>query len=950
MGTSSLRIPKRVIKALLCALMLLFAVCPIAVGSPMNKVVRVGYVWSTNFSEGESDEDYKSGYAYEYLQKVAYYTGWEYQYVYGDWSTIFQMLTDGEVDIMAGVSYTTERARIMDFPDYPMGQENYYIYVWQSSNLANLSASEIVGLSIGCTEGSMQDLFLESWNKEHGEGCNIFKYSGNIDMYQAFASHAIDAVVDTDNAILPSDGLVPLVKVGSSDYYLAVRKDAKDIMDQLNTALEQIEHSDPYYLQNLHNKFFSETAIASALSPGEKAWLSDHPVIRVGYLNSYLPFCGTDDNGQPTGVMVDIFSTIFSKLKIDSQPKIQYRAFGDQQDMVNAVKDGEVDVIFPIGGDVWFSESLGLYQTTDIAQILLNLVFKGDYADLKINKIGVNRNNLMQYMDSVHRYPDAQVVFFDSTEDCLKAIVSGSIDCTITNGLRTDGLVRRDIYQSLNLLELSESFSICMGVSRGESDLLTLLNHALNTLDKNYVLTNTYKYQDNIYVYTLMDFLLENLLWVFSSVVLFALVIVLATYRYTKRTRKYLAQEKALTKNLEEALEEARCANRAKTLFLNNMSHDIRTPMNAIKGFTDIAMKKTANTEVRNALEKIATSSDHLLTLINDVLDISRVESGKIVYTPVPANLCDITDMVLAITQGFMADRDLKLQVHRPEGEHCAVLTDPLRLREILINLLNNAVKFTPDGGTIDFSMGARPGKDEKHIVVWYTIADNGIGMSEEFQKHLFEEFSQEKGDARTQYSGHGLGMSIVKRYLELMGGTISVWSQQGEGSSFTIEFPMEVYLDEAVLPHEPVDLKKTLSGVRVLLAEDNALNAEIATLMLEDAGMAVTWVQDGQEALDTFSRSQEGSFDIILMDIMMPNMDGYEATKAIRSLSRGDAGTIPIVAVTANAFAEDIQASLDSGMNCHIAKPLEVDEVYKTIARQLLQCRTCSQGVCTSK
>ena len=944
MGTIRSQIPKRILTALLCALILLCAVCPMAAGAQQTKVVRVGYVWSTNFAEGEGDEEYKSGYAYEYLQKVAYYTGWEYQYVYGDWSDIFQMLVDGQVDLMIGVSYTPERARIMDFPDYPMGQENYYIYVWQNSALANLSASELVGLSIGCTGGSMQNLSLEAWNQEHGSSCTIQTFSGNIDMYKAFASHAIDAVVDTDNAILPTDGLVPLAKVGSSDYYLAVRKNAKDILSELNTALEQIDHSDPYYLQNLHSKFFSETAIATTLTAPEKAWLADHPVIRVGYLNSYLPYCGKDGSGQPTGVMLDIFSGIFAKLKVDAQPQIQYTAFDNQQAMVDAVKAGDVDVIFPIGGDVWFSESLGLYQTADIAQILLDLVYKGDYAHLTIEKIGVNRNNLMQYMDSVHRYPDAQVVFFDSTEDCLKAIVSGSIDCTITNGLRTDGLVRRDIYQSLNALELSDPFPICMGVRRGETDLLILLNHGLNTLDKNYVLSSTYQYQDNIYVYTPMDFLLENVLWVVTGIVLFALVIILAAYRDAQKTRRHLAQEKALTKNLEDALEEAQCANRAKTIFLNNMSHDIRTPMNAIMGFTDIAMKKTTDPQVRNALEKIATSSDHLLTLINDVLDISRVESGRTVYTPVPANLCDVTDTVLAITQGFLADRKLTFRVHRPEGQHCTALTDPLRLREILINLLSNAVKFTPDGGSIDFSMGARPGKDEKTILVWFTVADTGSGMSEEFQKHLFEEFSQEKADARTQYTGHGLGMAIVKRYLDLMGGTISVRSRLGEGSTFTIELPMEVYHAETALPQEPDDLKNTLSGVRVLLAEDNALNAEIATFLLEDAGMTVTWVQDGQETLDAFTASPEGSFDIILMDIMMPHMDGYEAARAIRSLSRADAGRIPIVALTANAFAEDIQTSLASGMNAHLAKPLVVEEVYKTIARALVQCTACSQ------
>ena len=888
-----------------------------AAGAQQTKVVRVGYVWSTNFAEGESDEEYKSGYAYEYLQKVAYYTGWEYQYVYGDWSDIFQMLVDGQVDLMIGVSYTPERARIMDFPDYPMGQENYYIYVWQNSALANLSASELVGLSIGCTGGSMQNLSLEAWNQEHGSSCTIQTFSGNIDMYKAFASHTIDAVVDTDNAILPTDGLVPLVKVGSSDYYLAVRKNAEDILSELNTALEQIDHSDPYYLQNLHSKFFSETAIATTLTAPEKAWLADHPVIRVGYLNSYLPYCSKDGSGQPTGVMLDIFSGIFAKLKVDAQPQIQYTAFDNQQAMVDAVKAGDVDVIFPIGGDVWFSESLGLYQTADIAQILLDLVYKGDYAHLTIEKIGVNRNNLMQYMDSVHRYPDAQVVFFDSTEDCLKAIVSGSIDCTITNGLRTDGLVRRDIYQSLNALELSDPFPICMGVRRGETDLLILLNHGLNTLDKNYVLSSTYQYQDNIYVYTPMDFLLENVLWVVTGIVLFALVIILAAYRDAQKTRRHLAQEKALTKNLEDALEEAQCANQAKTIFLNNISHDIRTPMNAIMGFTDIAMKYNPKPEVENCLQKIRESSEHLLTLINDVLDISRIESGKIKFAPIGVDIVEVADTVLSIMYGFLSNRNITFHTHLAIPETRYVLADAVRIREVLVNILGNAVKFTGDGGSITFTSDYLPGADDRHMIVRYRVTDTGVGMTKEFVKHIFDEFSQEESSARTYYKGSGLGMAISKRYVDLMDGNISVESEKGKGSTFTVELPLELTEADKVQKQASPGDSTDLTGVKILMAEDNDLNAEIAMVQLEELGIHITRASDGKEALKIFASNQPGTFDIIFMDIMMPNMNGYEATKAIRALqNRPDARTIPIIAMTANAFAEDVQASLDAGMN----------------------------------
>ena len=388
---------------------------------------------------------------------------------------------------------------------------------------------------------------------------------------------------------------------------------------------------------------------------------------------------------------------------------------------------------------------------------------------------------------------------------------------------------------------------------------------------------------------------------------------------------------------LKDALAQAERANRAKTVFLNNMSHDIRTPMNAIIGFTDIALKQVISPEVKVCLEKISESSEHLLTLINDVLDISRIESGKIKLNLVPIDLITVADVVLDITHGFLFNRDIDLRVERVDLEHPYVLADAVRIREILVNILSNAVKFTEDGGSITFETMCRPGEDQTHIVVTYRISDTGIGMSPEFLEHIFDEFSQEESSARTQYKGTGLGMAITKHYVELMGGTISVESEKGRGSTFTVELPMEL-ADESMIqkPDAPV-AKESLKGVKILLAEDNDLNAEIATVQLEELGMKVTRATDGKEAVKLFADNPPDTFDAILMDIMMPEMNGYEATKAIRTVpDRPDAQTIPVIAMTANAFAEDIQEALNAGMNAHIAKPIVMDEMVKTIARNL--------------
>ena len=396
-------------------------------------------------------------------------------------------------------------------------------------------------------------------------------------------------------------------------------------------------------------------------------------------------------------------------------------------------------------------------------------------------------------------------------------------------------------------------------------------------------------------------------------------------------------KDKKINQKLEDAVHTAENANRAKTIFLNNMSHDIRTPMNAIIGFTNIALKHETKPEVRSCLDKISSSSEHLLTLINDVLDISRIESGKVKFTPVPVDIGAVADTVLSIMQGFLADRSIVFRTHLSTPETPFVLADAVRIREVLVNILGNAVKFTEDGGSIDFEVSYVPGEDDRHMMVRYRIADTGVGMTEEFVEHIFDEFSQEENNARTQYRGTGLGMAITKRYVDLMGGRICVESKKGKGSVFTVELPLELTDRECIRKQDIPVARVNLSGVKILLAEDNELNAEIATVQLEELDIQVTRAADGNEAVKIFSENPPDTFDLIFMDVMMPKMNGYEATEAIRSMKdRPDARQIPIIAMTANAFAEDVQASLDAGMNGHIAKPIVMDEVKKAIARNM--------------
>lgn len=414
------------------------------------------------------------------------------------------------------------------------------------------------------------------------------------------------------------------------------------------------------------------------------------------------------------------------------------------------------------------------------------------------------------------------------------------------------------------------------------------------------------------------------------------LFICLYTYYVYQKSKAEEQKQKQLLMN---AAEEADAANKAKSAFLLSMSHDIRTPMNAIIGFTNIALHQNTVSDIHDSLKKVQQSSNHLLSLLNDVLDFSRIESGKVTISPEPVDITQLTDNVQAIMNGLLYNRDLKFKVHRESLKNPYVLADVVRIREVLVNLLGNAVKFTKDGGEITLDISSYPGADEKHIITRYVVRDNGIGMSEEFQKKLFDPFSQEDdANARTQYKGTGLGMAITKKYVDMMGGSIAVESKKGVGATFTVEIPLE--LPEQVIPSEQKQhLHRDLTGIHVLMAEDNDLNAELATIMLEDAGMTVTRASDGKEVVDLFKNNPRGTYDLILMDIMMPNMDGHQAAKAIRALGieRSDAVTIPIIALSANAFIDDIQESLDSGMNDHISKPINIEELIDTITKYIV-------------
>ena len=404
-------------------------------------------------------------------------------------------------------------------------------------------------------------------------------------------------------------------------------------------------------------------------------------------------------------------------------------------------------------------------------------------------------------------------------------------------------------------------------------------------------------------------------------------------YLTDNRNRKLMEQKEESNRILREAAEEARSANRAKSEFLSHMSHDIRTPINGIMGMTEIALKNVSDAaRVEDCLGKISNSSQHLLSLINDVLDMSQIESGKVTVNSAPMNIIATIDECASIIDGQLQSRDVELIREFGEFAHPHLIGDELHLRQILINILGNSVKFTLDGGKIYFRVKETDSADGRaHF--HFEIEDTGIGMKQEFLQHIWEPFAQEDGGNRTNYKGTGLGMAITKQFVDMMGGTITVESLLHEGSKFDIELSFDIDQHVVAAAETPEETEFHLEGMRVMLVEDNELNAEIAQFVLEEVGISVTCVENGQLALELFQNQETGSFDLILMDIMMPVMNGLDATRAIRALNRPDAKTIPIVAMTANAYEDDIRHAREAGMNGHMAKPIDTGLLYRTLS-----------------
>ena len=1064
---------------MLSLLLLLSAVLPVkaAAETASAKVVRVGSFEDTfNYV---NEKGARKGYGYELLETLSGYTGWQFEYVTCDWSDCFEKLKNGEIDIIGGISYTEDRTQEMLFSDEPMGVEKYYLYADLSR--ADISASDfktLNGQKIGVLMGTEPEVMLTEWEEKYVLETEHVNISNNEDVKQKLANHEIDCFVSLEESFWAERGISTITRVGESGIYYAINKNRPDIKEELDDAMRALNEAAPFYTADLYKRYFSMD-YTPILTGEEKAWLRKHGAIRMGFLASDSGVSTYDPaTGEFTGVITDYIQFAADCLG-NQELEFQLVGYDSKEAELDALKSGEIDMIFHCDQNPNLAEEYHFACTnTTWTSNLMAVTNKQHFNENNVNRIAVPQNKLSLKKYLAFYYPQWEIMDCDTQEDAARLVKDGQADCFVTGISSENKYSKKYSFYSVPLVNPVRS---CFAVNSGNRSLLSILNKTIKAMPVNMLAGALAMYKSSARKVTLSDFIKDNFFKVMLissiavAVVLLTILMLLQKARKAEAAaRKAASDTQELNAKLQVAVEKAETANRAKSTFLSNMSHDIRTPMNAIIGFTTLALSNIDDTDrVKDYLGKTLASSNHLLSLINDVLDMSRIESGKIHLEEVEVNLSDVLHDLKTIVSGQIYAKQLELYMDVMDVTDEDVYCDKTRLNQILLNLLSNAIKFTPAGGTVSVRVRQLAGKVHGCGQYEFRIKDNGIGMSPEFAQKIFEPFERERTSTVSRIQGTGLGMAITKNIVDMMGGTIEVQTAQGKGTEFTVCVPMcaqteqrpvekiteleglkalvvdddfntcdsvtkmlvkvgmraewtlsgkeavlrarqsiemsdvyHAYIIDWRLPdmngievtrqirslHDdtPIiiltaydwsdieveakaagvtafcskpmflsDLRETLmsalgqkpmdaaqgllleknadfKGKHILLVEDNELNREIAQEILREYGFLVDSAENGAVAVEKVSTAAPGSYDLVLMDVQMPIMDGYTATRKIRALDDPARAKLPILAMTANAFDEDRRNALESGMNGFLSKPIVIGDLVQELHKIL--------------
>jgi signal transduction histidine kinase/CheY-like chemotaxis protein len=916
-----------------------------------RKVVRVPCVPLNRVMVVDEEGQPVSGYAYEYIQTIATYAGWDVEYVpTASFSACVEALKSGEGDLFYELSYTEERAKEMLFPEEPMGFEYYYLYATEeNTDIAPDDYASLQGKRAGVTIGTMQIDLLKQWCEKKGVDLE-FVYYKDLPVKEAdLEAGKID--LDYEVSMMTPGHFSAVEKVGSSSYFLAVNKDRPDLLEDINVAMDKILSNDLYYFTRLQERYFSDMVHSRNLTSEEREWVEGHDTLRVGYFDNYLPFSTRGENGEPRGSGIETVQEIVKKLELDDRLELKFICYEDQIKAYRAVEKGEIDVMCPayVSGSV--KHDYDIIGGRGFATLASDLAFLEEYGEGKGKRIGVNRHNLMQYYYSKDSYPHSQIVFYDGIEECLEGLLAGTSEGTFLNGARTAVLLRPGKYHNLRAVRAKDAFQLCMAFAADNIGLMMLMNRGLTSLDPDFVSKASYAYAGWASPMSVVDFMQEHILEVVGlSTVLAALIAALGAFRIRNRELKKInrtletnyqtielqrQRERGLRKELEkkqgelqDALHMAQAASRAKTTFLNSMSHDIRTPMNAIIGFTGLAASHLDEPEhVREYLKTIGESSEHLLALINDVLDMSRIESGKVALHEKVESLAEILHALRDIVHADVQAKQHNFFIDTVDVRNELVWCDKMHLNQVLFNLVSNAIKYTPPGGTISLRIVEKGVTETGRATFEFRCKDNGIGMDREFAKTIFDPFTREENSTVSGIQGTGLGMSIAKNIVEMMGGRISVESKKGEGTEFVVLVDFRVADGKSgarVVPE--------LKGLRGLVVDDDVNACQSVADMLRNAGMRSEWCASGREAVIRAEESvRHGDrFKVYVVDWLMPDMNGIETVRRIRKVVGEDAS---IIILTAYDWVDIEEEAREAGVTGFVSKPLFPSDLHRVLS-----------------
>ena len=906
-----------------------------------KRVLRVAFPQVDGMSWTAEDGTHH-GMLVDYLNEIAKYTGWEYEYIDTKGPAMLNEFVEGKYELMGGNYYIPALEKYYAYPNYNMGYSRSLLLARSDDrSIHSYDLESMNGKTIGVYENARENIRrLKEFMAINGLYCNIRYYKqedmvGKIGLYPYLAKGEIDLLLN--NVAHISDSVRVVVAYDSQPYYIVTNPGNKEVLDGLNMALERILDANPNFAAERYAVNFPDRLVNIQLSDRDLEYVNERKTITVAVPENWYPlYCKETPLKNHTGIMADVLDEIKSFTGL----RFSYVYAKNYADAIRLIQQGDADILGFFLGD-----------ENDAAQ--LGLALSASY--VSANNIIV-RNKACSYpapglvgaLVENQRLPSGisveKIRFYPSIKEALFAVNNGEADFIYGLSSRMEQDILRYHFTNLAPVTLVNdqstiSFALPIPV---DPDLLTILNKAINNLSESErtVIRNRNLESIGVNEFSLTDFIYANPLQ-FMFIVMFVLSVL-----FTALLLAIGARMKATV--IQGNLKRAEAANLAKSEFLSRMSHEIRTPMNGIVGMSTIAMQNIDNTDkIKDCLEKVIMSSKHLLALINDVLDMSKIESGKVELRHECFNFRAFLQDFENLYGEQAKSKGISYETVLASDLEVQIIGDSLRLNQVLSNLLSNALKFTPAKGIIKLRV-SKTGEDQENVYLRFEVIDTGCGIAEENYDKIFESFEQENVDVTYKYGGTGLGLSIVKRFTQLMGGGIHVTSVQGSGSTFTVDLPFGK-IKESGKPtrFSDIDGRSDLArdcyvidydfkGKRILLVEDNELNREIAEELIGATGASVESAEDGVQAVKKFKESAEGYYDLILMDVQMPHMDGYEATRCIRALGRSDAQKVPIFAMTANAFAEDVQKSREAGMNAHISKPLNIRAVYKQMNRYL--------------